>query len=135
MNLFEINSMAAAAFWIATNMLLTLVLALNVTKFRMSANASVGTGGNPGLERAIRAHGNNIEYVPLALVAMLLLSVQGCSSFLVHGLGAGLLLGRLMHAHGIQQQSQKLPITRVLGNIVTWAVYLTCITSLYFSLV
>lgn len=109
------------ALWCGLHMLLMLGLALNVTRHRFKS----GTEGydERRLERAIRAHGNNIEYVPMVLLGVALLTFLGVSSVWVHSLCAVLFLARCLHAHGIQQEAP-LPASRVAGNLGTWSVML-----------
>ncbi|MBI0536177.1 hypothetical protein D9599_11385 [Roseomonas sp. KE2513] len=73
-------------------------LSLRVIRARGRARVSLGTGGDAALERAVRAHGNFAEYVPLALVLMLAAEVSGGASWPLHLAGASLLAGRLLHA-------------------------------------
>ena len=110
--------------WAGINLLLMLVLALNVTRLRFAQAAERISEGV--LERGVRAHGNDIEYVPMALIAMTLLCLMGFGAAWMHGLGATLFLARLLHAHGIQQEGPGLPKSRVLGNVLTWGVFLIC---------
>lgn len=121
--------LAVAGFWIGMNLLWTLLLALNVTRLRLKLGVGIGLGGNDSLQRAIRAHGNNIEYTPLALLGLATLAALGLSTMLTHILGGGLLLGRIMHAIGIQEAEANSPAPRVIGNFITWAVFL-CIALL-----
>ena len=96
--MFWITPLAAAA--------LTLVyirLALNVIGLRRSNKVSLGSGGVDALERAIRAHGNFSEYVPLGLILMFALEWNKAPTLLVATLGALLVAGRLIHAKGIQE--------------------------------
>lgn len=43
-------------------------LSLRTSLERRRAKVSLGDGGDPGLQGAIRAHGNFIEYVPISLL-------------------------------------------------------------------
>ncbi|MEM7020256.1 MAG: MAPEG family protein, partial [Pseudomonadota bacterium] len=61
---------------------------------------------------------------PSALLAIGILTFLGYGAIWIHGLGAVLLGARLCHAHGIQQPGPGLPATRVLGNIITWLLFL-----------
>jgi len=71
-------------------------LACNVGRHRARTDSlEPGTLGDTILVRAIRAHGNAAEYMPLALVILLLLDV---SSALLHALGATFTIGRLAQA-------------------------------------
>ena len=49
------------------------------------------------LERAIRGHGNLIEYAPLFLILMLALELSDASKTLLYVCGVIFTLGRLMH--------------------------------------
>ena len=51
-------------------------LSIRVIGLRRSTRTSLGNGGHVSLEQAIRVHGNFSEYVPLALVLMLLAELQ-----------------------------------------------------------
>ena len=125
-------AIGALFVWIGLNVMLTLALALNVTRHRFKS----GSEGydEQRLEKAIRAHGNNIEYVPIVLVCISLLVVFGGAGAAVwaHALGATLFVSRLFHAHGIQQ-SAPLPISRVIGNVGTWGVMLVSAIALIYQ--
>ena len=65
-----------------------------VTKFLHAPDRVV----NPEtLERAIRAHGNLIEYAPLFLILMLLLELTGASETFLYICGTVFTVGRFMH--------------------------------------
>ena len=49
------------------------------------------------LERAIRGHGNLIEYAPLFLILMLLLELTGASETFLYICGTVFTVGRFMH--------------------------------------
>ena len=113
----------ALAVWVGLNIFLTLMLALNVTRIRVKLGVGIGSGESEQLDRAIRAHGNNIEYTPLALLALAMLASTGLSNVFIHILGGGLLLGRISHAVGIQKTETALPLPRVIGNVLTWGIF------------
>lgn len=96
--------------------LLTLVfvaLSIRVIGARRGARVSLGDGGDRALLRRQRVHANFAEYVPLALVLMLLAELQGVPPPVLHGLGLALLAGRLVHAAGVSREPEdfKLRIT------------------------
>lgn len=113
--------MNALALWSGLNLLLMLLLALNVSRLRIR---NMRTPVDPEeLEKAVRAHGNNIEYVPAALVGLLLLVQMGLADVWVHSLGGALFAARVLHAIGSWQLgSGAPPPARVAGNLATWAV-------------
>ena len=52
-------------------------------------------------DAALRVQANFIENVPLALLLLLVLEIQGTSSTVLHGFGASLFVFRLLHAWGL----------------------------------
>lgn len=91
-------------------------LSLAVIKLRRKNRVSVGDGGNEALQLAIRAHANAVEYIPMALMLLLLLELNGAPKLLIHSLGAALLIGRILHAMGLSGKDLK---KRVLGMQIT----------------
>ena len=63
---------------------------------------SIGDGGRSDLLLAMRRHGNFVEYVPLLLIMFAALELNGASATLLHGLGLGLVVARILHAVGIK---------------------------------
>ena len=125
----ENAAVSALALWTGIHLLLMLVLALNVSRLRIKGLKSHVS--EEILHNAIRAHGNNIEYVPSALIGMGILTWVGYSVAWIHGIGGALFVFRLLHAYGIQQVAQQgPPPARVLGNLGTWAIFVTVSTLL-----
>lgn len=117
-------TLAATPLWAALLALLYLVLAGQVIRARYRTRTALGSGNDPGLERAIRAHANFAEYVPLTLILLTLAELQGASLWLLHLLGATLLVGRAVHAYGISQTDEVL-IRRSAGVALTFGVLVT----------
>ena len=80
------ETLRAVALWTGANVLLLLTLGLLVTRVRIKVGAPVGTGDDAVLERAVRAHGNNAEYVPATLLLLFLAGATGLSTTFVFGL-------------------------------------------------
>jgi uncharacterized membrane protein YecN with MAPEG domain len=95
-----------------------LKLSFAVIKLRRSNKISLGTGGNDELEKAIRAQGNFAEYVPLALILLACLEVNGAPWWLLTVPGAVLIAGRLAHARGVQESPPNFR-KRVFGMVLT----------------
>lgn len=104
------------------SLLLVLVLAYRVVMVRRATRTGLGTGGSTALEQRIRAHGNAVEYLPMGLLAIALLELTGHAGWLVHALGASLLLGRVLHAWGLST-SAGTSQGRFLGTLLTWLVF------------
>lgn len=67
---------------------------------RAKSGVSIGDGGNQALLLRMRRHANFVENVPLALVLIALLEMQAVPATAIHALGAGLVLGRILHWMG-----------------------------------
>jgi uncharacterized membrane protein YecN with MAPEG domain len=100
-----------------------LVLELPIGLLRTRTNVSLGDGGNPDLTVAIRRHANFVEHVPLALLLMALLELNGASHMLLAILGTALVLARLMHPFGLDVHVMRRP-PRGLGAATTSLVIL-----------
>jgi len=79
-------------------------LAMKVIAARRAAKVSIGDSDDPALLRASRVHANFAEYVPLTLILMALAEILGTPWFVIVLLGAMLIAGRLLHAHGLGQE-------------------------------
>ena len=110
--------LVATPLWAALLALLYIVLTVQVIRGRYRTRTSLGSGGDPALERAIRAHANFAEYVPLTLILLLTLELQGARPWIVHLLGLMLLIGRASHAFGISSTEEVL-IRRQIGTVGT----------------
>jgi len=103
--------------------LLLVGLSFYVINWRRKASIGVGFLGSEELERAVRAHGNFTEYVPLALVIIGLYEMSGGAIWSIHALGSTLLVARLLHAYGLSR-SAGTSAGRLLGTILTFGVIL-----------
>jgi len=98
-------------------------LATRVVKARRVYRVAIGDGQHRLVQRAIRAHGNFAEYVPLALLLMALCESNGLPAWALHVLGVVLLAGRVVHAYGIAQEPEVFR-WRVLGTSLTFTMLL-----------
>jgi uncharacterized membrane protein YecN with MAPEG domain len=103
--------------------LMSLALAALVVRARRRYKTSLGTGKEPAVEMAVRVHANFIEYVPLALLLMLLGEFNGVSSPALHGAGILLLVSRILHALGLGRSPGR-SFGRFYGTAGTWVVML-----------
>ncbi|MBH0056330.1 MAPEG family protein [Pseudoalteromonas sp. SWXJZ94C] len=94
-------------------------LSFNVIKLRKAQQVSLGDNGEPSLQRAIRAHGNFMEYVPFAIILLFLVEYQGLASHYCHILGGMLLVGRVFHNSGIVEKNMRF---RQIGAVLTFLV-------------
>jgi uncharacterized membrane protein YecN with MAPEG domain len=82
--------------------LISLGLAMPAGRLRGATKISVGDGGDPDLLLAMRRHANFVEYVPMALILLGILELNGVSHTAIHVLGGVLVVARIAHATGLR---------------------------------
>src|SRR4249920_2830566 len=103
--------------------LLVLILAVRVASWRFKHKIGLGDGGDKELLKRVRAHGNAVEYLPLSLILLGGLELNGYPNGLIHGFGAALFVSRVLHAWGLSRSSGS-SIGRLTGMAVTWSIML-----------
>jgi hypothetical protein len=111
------------ALWAGLLGLLNLALAARVIQTRVAENVVIGDGGSTLMLQRIRVHGNFTEYVPMVLLLLLVLELDGSSAALLHTVGASLLAARLLHAFGLSRQSGA-SFGRFVGTVATFVLLL-----------
>lgn len=103
--------------------ILYLALSYRVVQQR-GHGVSLGDGGDQELLRRIRGHGNFAEYVPFILLMLAMLEFGGVTpSWLLHLLGATLLVARLLHGIALSY-TQKWKFGRFWGTALTFLLLL-----------
>lgn len=100
--------------------MLVLFLAYRITIFRRQEK--VGLNDNNASDKmrcAIRAHGNAVENIPLALLLLLFLELNQLTPWLMHVFGVSLLIARGLHAWGLSTNSGT-SFGRFYGTALTW---------------
>jgi uncharacterized membrane protein YecN with MAPEG domain len=87
--------------------LLILVLAGRVSLLRSKLNVGMGHGNDPDLAKAIRAHGNAVEWILPMLILMLVSELDGASRVFLHACGVTFVAARLAHAMGLSRTSKR----------------------------
>jgi uncharacterized protein len=113
------SALSAAGLWVALIVLLVMALGVNVVRHRARSKVGIGDGGDKGLIRAIRIHGNAFETAAMFLPVYIVLALFGASTWLVHALGAAMFVGRGAHAFGLSQSAGTSP-GRAIGMVLTW---------------
>lgn len=116
------------AFYVAVNALIMFVLAFRAASFRGATKIFLGDDNNPQMRQRMRAHGNNAEYVPMALLLIFAIHALGGSIWLIHAVGASLTLGRIAHGYGVSTSSTTNPF-RMWGTVLTWLSFLVGIVA------
>jgi uncharacterized membrane protein YecN with MAPEG domain len=103
--------------------LLVVALAGRVIAIRRATKVGIGDGADRRLARAIRVHANAVEYVPIALILLLVAELGGAGAGLLHGCGIALVVGRIAHALGFTRTAG-ISFGRTLGVTLTFGVIL-----------
>ena len=101
-------------------------LSFAVIGLRRKHRIGLGSGGQEDLERAIRAQGNFAEYVPFGIMLIACLELNGAPWWLVLIPGIALIIGRLIHAIGINIPPPDFS-KRVLGMKLTFSTLITLV--------
>jgi uncharacterized membrane protein YecN with MAPEG domain len=97
-----------------------LILAYRVVLLRKKHKVGVGTGGHADLDVAMRCHGNACEYVPMAVILLLLAELQNAPIIILHVAGIVFLIGRFLHSQGLTKTQGGISFGRFWGTLATW---------------
>lgn len=100
--------------------LVLLVLSVRTIQARASTKVYMGDGGNELMLRRMRGMANFVEYVPMVLIMMGLLEMKLVAPWLVHTIGATLLVARVLHGYTFAFATH-FPPGRFLGAVLTQA--------------
>ena len=106
-------------------------LSFQVGFARLRSGVSILHGEDMQLAERIRRHANFCEAVPIALVLMAIIELDGASAGLVHGLGSVLVVSRIVHPFGLRHDDMKrmqrfigangtLGVTLVAAGVAAW---------------
>ena len=116
------------AIYAGINGLIMLVLGVLVVRARVKTKTSIGDGGIPEMACPLRAHANNTEYTPMALLLIWATIPLGGSALIAHAIGAPLTIGRILHAIGLSGNEGPSAL-RFVGMILTWIAYIVGIVA------
>ena len=101
--------------------LLLIALSTTVVLARRRFRVRLGTGNDPGMEQAVRVQANFVEYVPFAVILLIVAEITGLPDAAVHAAGILLVASRLIHAWGLSRSSGR-TFGRFYGTAGTWLV-------------
>ncbi|HEY1773952.1 MAG TPA: MAPEG family protein [Gammaproteobacteria bacterium] len=100
--------------------LLLVFMAVRVSYTRGKEKVDLGDGGKDAMLRAMRVHGNAAEYIPISLILLFFLEMQGSAHWWLHVCGITLVVSRLLHMQGLMQSATLTP-GRLVGTGLGWA--------------
>ncbi len=88
-------------------------LAFRAGSLRGKTGISIFYGDNQQLALEMRRHANFTEHVPLALILMAILEMNGATPWLLHGSGVLLVVSRVVHPIGLEADSIANPLRAI----------------------
>lgn len=110
-----------SVLYISILTLLIVRLSWNVVVLRRKKRVALGDGNDRDLQRAIAAMENATEYIPVTMLLLATVEINGAPLWLVHVLGIAFVIGRFMHAYGVVNRFK----WRVQGMWVTVVIMIT----------
>lgn len=113
-------------FYVALSMAVSFERTRSKVGLGSGSEISVALGAEhqaPPLFVAVRRHGHFSEYVPLSIVLIMLLELNGADRNWLLGLAVALIVSRVMIASGMGRAAPNL--LRAGGNVVQWAMIVT----------
>lgn len=112
----------AAGLWVAFSLILLLILSGLTSANRRRHRVSIGDGGKAQVAAASRAFGNAAEYMPIALIALVMLALSGYPVWTIHLVGGAFAVGRVLHAIGMVKTIEGQPprVERMFGMLLTY---------------
>ncbi|HRD78155.1 MAG TPA: MAPEG family protein [Hyphomicrobiaceae bacterium] len=99
--------------------LIAIVLAAMVGRARVATGVSLGDAGRPALLVAMRRQANFVEYVPLFVVLLAIVEINGAPRWWLHTLGSIVVAARIIHPFGLRHDVMR-TIPRFLGTVGTF---------------
>lgn len=122
------------ALYAALNGLILLFLGIMVTRQRVKTETVILDAGKEEMIRAVRAHANAAEYIPIVLLLLAAMAWLQAPIWLMHLVGILLTLGRILHAVGLSRSSGR-TTERFIGTNLTWiALLIGCVATLIYAL-
>jgi len=117
-------SLSVVPFYAALLAGFYIFLSVRVVRIRRQEKVGIGDANNLRLRRAIRAHGNFAEYVPLTVILTAFVEIQQFAVIIIHALCWILIIGRVIHAYGVSQEKEDYRF-RVAGMVLTFTTIAT----------
>jgi uncharacterized membrane protein YecN with MAPEG domain len=119
------------AFYAGLLALIAIVLGLLIGPLRLRTGISILHGDNMELATRIRRHANFTESVPLALVLLGFLELNGGSPGLLHGLGIALLVSRIAHPFGLRHDDLRSALRGIGAGGTTLVTLIAAVMSIW----
>ncbi|MCY3773133.1 MAG: MAPEG family protein [Gemmatimonadetes bacterium] len=106
------------AFYAALLVAVLIFLTTRIGVKRAITRISILDGGNREVAVEMRRHGNFVEHVPLLIVLMAIVEINGGSPVFLHVVGITLVICRVAHPIGLRYDHVQTPL-RMVGSVGT----------------
>jgi len=96
--------MIITSLYAALLVILFIILSARIITYRRAQKINMGDGEDDLMRRRIRAQANCAEYAPFGILMMAIAETLSASPILLHLMGLLLVVGRIMHAYGINNR-------------------------------
>ena len=117
---------AVTGLYASLLMIIAFVLVVRVGARRGKVGVSIGDGGDKTLFLENRRHLNFLEHVPMALLLLAIIELNGAPKLWIHWLGGALVIARICHPIGLHADNARHPM-RGIGAGITMLVTLIAI--------
>lgn len=119
------------AFYAGLLALISVVLGFQVGLMRLSTGVSILHGTDMVLATKIRRHANFTEGVPLALLLLCIIELNGSGPGLLHGLGAVLVVARIVHPLGLHHDQLRSPLRGIGSGATTLVTIIAALVAIW----
>ncbi|MGP1956861.1 MAG: MAPEG family protein [Arsenophonus sp. NC-PE1-MAG3] len=95
-----------SALYIVFSALILFKLSLEVIKLRTQYQVTYGDGGFYELQTAIRVQGNAIECIPISMLSLLMMEMNGAPVWAIHFCGLIFIIARIFHYFGLKHRER-----------------------------
>ncbi|MDH3646125.1 MAG: MAPEG family protein [Gammaproteobacteria bacterium] len=106
-------------------------LSFRAGSLRGKKKISVGDGGDIEMLEAMRGHANAAEYVPIALILLGTMELNGANSTFLHVLGVVLVITRIAHPLGLKADNMGDPLRAIGAGGTALVIVVAAVFSLW----
>ncbi len=119
-----------SSLYVILGALLLLKLSFNVARLRNLYRISFGDGGFYELQVAMQLYGNAIESIPVAVILLIMMEMNGAEIWMIHIDGIMLIIGHLLHIYGLYHREMTWRRSGVSATFVS--LFLMIIANIYY---
>jgi len=94
-----------SALYVVLGVLMVMKFALDVVRYRRHYRVAFGDGAVSYVRVAMRIHGNAVETIPLALLLLVMMEMNGADMWMMHLTALLFFAGRVLHAQGLRRSA------------------------------